>query len=160
MACWMPRAATADSEKKKGVDGFGCSRRVVAATAPAQAMARKKPAAVNPGKRRLGNSAELAHYLGRISSSAQAPAIGQKDGLEKTVARLPYPPPRECNTNLKLIFPRDGAGVSSCRTFMESCASSPDPEQGVAGTRCVDFTRMREEMEMATTAQGVLRFPV
>jgi hypothetical protein len=43
---------------------------------------------------------------------------------------------------------------------MESCASSPDPEQGVAGTRCVDFTRMREEMEMATTAQGVLRFPV
>jgi hypothetical protein len=56
----------------------------VAATAPAQTMAWKKPAPVNPGNRRRGASAELAHYLGRISSPAQVPAIRQRRSLKKT----------------------------------------------------------------------------
>jgi len=89
----MPRAATADSEKKKGVDGFGCSRRVVAGTAPAQAMARKKPAAVNPGKHRPGDPAELAHRQEKNPRPCKLPAEAGMMFSGKTEVTLPVPPP-------------------------------------------------------------------
>ena len=45
----------------------------------------EKPAAVNPENPRGGDSAEIAHYPGRIRPTAQAPAIRQRRSLKKTV---------------------------------------------------------------------------